>query len=581
MKQSHLALIVGAGVVAVLAAFFLGRQMPADRAPDGADGQVVAGDAQGQATGPGRRQREAEEIRAVDLSDLPSDDWVEVYSPDEAWNGYNLALYDRRLPMIVDMNGRVVHHWPLVRVRERVQLTPEGHLLYIASDRSIQEVDWDGEKVWEYRSNNPKYWPHHDVRRLEDGQILAIFRNHPKSDEIVKIDPEDGIVWTWSALDHLIDDSSSEDKHAKNPNLQSVQVIPDHGRTDDKRFRPGNLLVAAHGMDLIFVVDHQSGEVVWRYDTDLGGPNDPTWIPDGLPGAGHILLVNHRRSDANRRSMVLEIDPFTDQIHRTYEDTFFSTPFKGGAQKLPNGNILVTSIKGWRSFEIDERDGLVWQWSVLYAQMATARYPYDYCPQLAALEPPSQVAVQASGGAPHVDRPLYSFATEGETREVVIDGESRQVLAEYPHCEKVALPSGSTVQLGYGYPFGTPGSSQAQAAVQVTVARPGSTAKAALFEGKIDPEDGELWNEVEFAVPDQYTATPLRMCVETTVGGDGSTLWSSDLRIRPGDSIQVKRQDLPKLERDVTGRKARGRQHAKEDDEARGKRGRRRQQETP
>src|SRR5262245_7062369 len=37
--------------------------------------------------------------------------WVTVYDPARARNGYTLTLHDARVPVLLDMNGRVVHAW--------------------------------------------------------------------------------------------------------------------------------------------------------------------------------------------------------------------------------------------------------------------------------------------------------------------------------------------------------------------------------------------------------------------------------------------------------------------------------------
>ena len=46
----------------------------------------------------------------LDLPVLDSEAWVERYLPDRSSGGFNLMLYQRRVPLLTDMNGRIVHN---------------------------------------------------------------------------------------------------------------------------------------------------------------------------------------------------------------------------------------------------------------------------------------------------------------------------------------------------------------------------------------------------------------------------------------------------------------------------------------
>ena len=74
----------------------------------------------------------------------PSPEWVKVYDPGAAWNGYTLTLHEARTPVLLDMNGREVHRWPQARLRSRVRLLPDGSILGIDLGRVIVEHDWEG-----------------------------------------------------------------------------------------------------------------------------------------------------------------------------------------------------------------------------------------------------------------------------------------------------------------------------------------------------------------------------------------------------------------------------------------------------
>ena len=62
----------------------------------------------------------------LELLELEPENWVRRYDPELSSAGYNLVFYRRRVPLIVDMNGRVVHSWPEVRATGRVRLNRDG-----------------------------------------------------------------------------------------------------------------------------------------------------------------------------------------------------------------------------------------------------------------------------------------------------------------------------------------------------------------------------------------------------------------------------------------------------------------------
>lgn len=102
----------------------------------------------------------------------PSPGWVEVYDPARAWNGYTLTLHATRVPVLLDMNGRVVHSWPEARLKSRVRLLPDGSILGLGLGRQVVEYDWEGRRRWEFRT--PGAIPHHDAIRLRNGDTLVL-----------------------------------------------------------------------------------------------------------------------------------------------------------------------------------------------------------------------------------------------------------------------------------------------------------------------------------------------------------------------------------------------------------------------
>lgn len=158
---------------------------------------------------------------------------------------------------LVDNDGRVVHLWKTAYSPGGGDyLLANGNLLRTARDPDalgfraggvggiLQELDWEGHVVWEWKLSTDKVVLHHDIEPLPNGHILALaweIKTHAEAtqvgrrseaisesglwpDWIVEIEPQppDGarIVWTWHVWDHLV---QSED-----PALPNYGSSADH-----------------------------------------------------------------------------------------------------------------------------------------------------------------------------------------------------------------------------------------------------------------------------------------------------------------------------------------------------------------
>jgi hypothetical protein len=378
---------------------------------------------------------------------------VTVYKPEQCASGYLLEFYRRRIPMLMDMNGNVVHTWKNVRGIGRMQLLPNGNLVVInrgtADDRSdllppgedepelvivgeeasILEVDWDGNKVWEYK---PPSRPHHDFKRLENGNTIMIHaeqvpeeykaaiddpKRHAapiKADCILEVNMKGETVWEWHEYEHLdINHYSKTDGLADWTHTNTVQVLPPNHWYDegDGRFKPGNVLISVRNQNTIYIIDRGSKEIVWSYTGNYKGglahQHEPHMIEPDLPGAGNILIFDNGigcRSIAHEgRTYILEINPATKKIVWKYEKGHrFYSATAGVQQRLMNGNTLITSSCGGRVFEVTPRGQTVWEWTPVFSPMRPNRYSYDFCPQLKQMGKPKETPVDLSKAMPGI-----------------------------------------------------------------------------------------------------------------------------------------------------------------------------------
>jgi hypothetical protein len=178
------------------------------------------------------------------------------------------------------------------------------------------------------------------------------------------------------------------------------------------------IVISSHHLDEIYVIDHSTttaeaaghtggnsgkgGDFIYRW----GNPanyNTPgnhylrvvhcsAWIPQGLPGAGHILLFNNNAGGG--ASIVAEIVPPADEngIYYlepgsaygpaepvwTFTAPWFYSNHLGGCQRLPNGNTLVVESTSGNIYEVDGGGSVQWEHLTYYDFARALRYSPAY-----------------------------------------------------------------------------------------------------------------------------------------------------------------------------------------------------------
>lgn len=297
---------------------------------------------------------------------------------DPSYRLYNSR--EEEVARLLDADGHEVHRWsyPQGRSWHYAEMLPDGSLLAIVDYRHLRELDWSGDLRW--KSEQPA---HHDFDRLPNGHTL--FLSHERRpdpwgeagreiafDVFYERTPDGAIVWRWAFDEHAEELEALAgvplcvpQRWGDWPHLNTCEVLPDTpaGRRDP-RFRAGNLLTSARHASTIFVIDRQTGRIVWAWGPgEVLGQHMPTLLDDG-----HILLFDNgwETDEATRgRSRVLELGPRTGRIVWQYvadpPESFYS-PTRGGSQRLPNGNTLIAASNTGRLFEVTRGGEIVWEY---------------------------------------------------------------------------------------------------------------------------------------------------------------------------------------------------------------------------
>jgi hypothetical protein len=120
-----------------------------------------------------------------------------------------------------------------------------------------------------------------------------------------------------------------------------------------------------------------------KADQLLFVPHDAHWIPRGCPGAGHVLVFNNgldRPGDdySSVDEIVLPVDALGGYVrdpgtafgpkapvwsYTAPRKTDFFAGFMGGAQRLPNGDTLISNGVSGQFFEVTPNKKIVWEYS--------------------------------------------------------------------------------------------------------------------------------------------------------------------------------------------------------------------------
>jgi hypothetical protein len=263
-------------------------------------------------------------------------------------------------------------------------------------------------------------------------------------DSFIEVDWAGEIVWEWVLSEHFHEFDWTEEARNilfRNPNVRncggdwmhinSMSALGPNKWFDagDVRFHPENIIWSARETNIIAITDKKSGKIVWKMGPDyntspalqsLGwiiGVHHAHLIPRGLPGEGNLLVFDNggwagygapnpgaptgNKNALRDYSRVLEIDPLTLKIVWQYtpaeagyrmpmDANRFYSPFVSSAQRLPNGNTLITEGSGGRLIEVTTDYRIVWEYiSPHFGQFyrfnmvyRAYRLPYEWVPQL-------------------------------------------------------------------------------------------------------------------------------------------------------------------------------------------------------
>jgi hypothetical protein len=332
-------------------------------------------------------------------SDNGRKDGVTEYRKSASESGLNLYnSYYQPGAALLDMEGHVLHRWRPESGGPRwhyVRLLADGDLLVCVEDEMMMRLDWSSRVLWKTPMR-----AHHDISLAENGDIYTLSAAEemavisgmrvPVINEYIDIldgktgapkkrlsllelfradmtpavaarvcaqifDPQD---YLWRIL---------KQKRKGRPLLRRLtgfdvfhaNALKIIDRAVPGLCRKGDLLLSMRTLDSIAIVDPDAGAVRWRWGAGaLEEQHDPSLLEDG-----HILVFDN--GTRRKFSRVVELDPRTRSIVWEYRDQgavpFYSS-WGGAAQRLLNGNTLITESDEGRVFEVTRGGETVWSY---------------------------------------------------------------------------------------------------------------------------------------------------------------------------------------------------------------------------
>jgi hypothetical protein len=293
---------------------------------------------------------------------------------------------------LIDMAGNVLHTWsregPLFQA---VKMCKNGDLIAIIPYKSLIVLDWNSNVKW-----IKKMWFHHDVAVAENNDIYAIASKNgwflkflfpfPVEDNYIivlsskgKIKREISLcntfkkeiplrnlirIFDWWLVDF---DNMKQTIAQQTSNIYSEKSTPlDILHTNtveiiDKDIagfcKKGDLLISMTNIDLIAILDIQTRKVIWKSGKGVFRPHHAVLLENG-----NILFFNNAMRI--NEPQIVELNPLTNKIVWRYKlkhaDELLAYS-RGSAQRLPNGNTLITENVAGHAFEVTPGGEIVWE----------------------------------------------------------------------------------------------------------------------------------------------------------------------------------------------------------------------------
>ena len=298
------------------------------------------------------------------------------YVPELSANGTTvLSIWNSHIMQNLDMEGNVLWRLDVFKLGLDFEILDNMDMLTMTVD--YIRLHREGTLVWVLDAPNV----HHCITMMPNGHIMYLFYYYIEvegwdkpflADGIREVDPSTGeTIWEWRAGDYI----STEDYcpwHI-DPDYSSYVGGDEHydwthANTVVYREDESAVYMNFRHIDRLVKIAYPSGEILWSMGSggDFGEglfshSHDPEFLENG-----NILLFdngNHRAPYECSRAIEIAFDPDLGWAEVAWQwppEPWFFDGSMGDANRLPNGNTLVTSSHHGKVYEVTQSGEIAW-----------------------------------------------------------------------------------------------------------------------------------------------------------------------------------------------------------------------------
>jgi len=255
---------------------------------------------------------------------------VLLYDQQNSYGGYTLfsPMIGSKTVYLIDMEGYLIHKWETEYTPGSfAMLLENGNLLrggvlphppasFGGAGGIIQEIDWDGKVVWEYKLLSPTEIQHHCFTRIPNGNTLILAWEYKSIDDFIakgrdpktipaptvgfggnyqkgfwvdfvrEVNKSGETVWEWHVWDHIGTGPNQFDINYTVPDtmggsagyfdwthFNSLEYIP---KTDQ-------VILNSRNFSEFYIIDHKTGDMLYRWGNPsaYGQGKRPSWLNSG------------------------------------------------------------------------------------------------------------------------------------------------------------------------------------------------------------------------------------------------------------------------------------------------------------
>ncbi|MBF0122754.1 MAG: aryl-sulfate sulfotransferase [Candidatus Omnitrophica bacterium] len=380
-------------------------------------------------------------IEYVKTEQAPGKAGTTIYKKDKAFPGYNLYTSDM-IPdgfvHLIDMDGALIHKWAKNPQSEPflwTQVTPfpngsifltngrggdpDWHRSSLITDGQGGGLDWQlvdatSRPISTY--DIPGQEAHHAAYYFKEGGFLGLVRNKialPYKDlavtfwdnSLIQVSPNGKPIKTILLSKLFANDPRYKKKLEmayqkykkdleKRQKKKARERLPDffHANNIERLewdipgiAKKGSWLVSVRNFNSIIIIDPDKEAIIWKWGEGIiDMVHDASFLKPN-----NILLFDNGHKKSSR---VIELDMKSREIVWQYgrkpgQDLY--SRLRGAAQRLPNGNVLITESDKGHVIEVTDSGEIVWEWYSDFfkegphtgkrrAIRSMKRFPYNY-----------------------------------------------------------------------------------------------------------------------------------------------------------------------------------------------------------